>query len=167
MQHRSRVFVATLTLSLFSMASWGAGSHAGAHHDSAIGEPGKRSRVSRSVHIDMSDTMRFSPASVDAKQGETIRFVVKNSGRVKHEFVLGTAKELEAHNEVMKKHPDMEHAEPNMVALAPGKKGEVIWRFTQSGRVDFACLQPGHFNAGMKGGVNVASGKPHKHEASK
>ena len=59
----------------------------------------------------------------------------------------------------MKKNPQMEHAEPNMVTLAPGKTGEVIWRFTKAGKVDFACLQPGHYEAGMKGLVDVAAGK--------
>ena len=124
-----------------------------------IGEPGKAANVSRTVKIDMSDAMRYIPASIDAKQGETIRFVVSNSGKVKHELVLGTDKELKEHYEVMKKNPEMEHADPNMVTVAPGKTGEVIWRFSRAGKVDFACLQPGHYDAGMKGLVNVAAGK--------
>ena len=105
----------------------------------------------------MTDTMRFNPSSIRVKQGDTIRFVVKNSGQLKHEFVLGTEKELKEHYEVMKKFPEMEHADPNMVTVAPGKTGDVIWRFTKAGRVDFACLQPGHYDAGMKGAVSVAA----------
>jgi Cu/Ag efflux protein CusF len=101
--------------------------------------------------------MRFSPASIAAKEGETIRFLVKNSGQVKHEFVLGTEKELKAHDELMKKFPEMEHSDPQMVTVSPGKTGEVIWRFTRPGKIDFACLQPGHYDAGMKGAVNVAA----------
>jgi len=107
------------------------------------------------VNVDMTDTMRFNPADLTVKQGETIRFIVKNSGKLKHEFVLGTAKELEAHYEVMKKSPEMEHAESNMVTVEPGKTGEVVWQFTNAGKVDFACLQPGHYDAGMKGRVTV------------
>ena len=107
----------------------------------------------------MSDAMRFTPASIEARQGETIRFVITNSGQLKHELVLGTEKELKDHYEVMKKHPEMEHADPNMVTLAAGKTGEIVWRFTRAGKVDFACLQPGHYDAGMKGLVRVASGK--------
>ena len=103
--------------------------------------------------------MRFNPSSIEARQGETVRFVVKNSGQLKHELVLGTATELAEHAEVMKKFPEMEHADANMVTVAPGKTGEVIWRFTKAGKVDFACLQPGHFDAGMKGAVAVAAGK--------
>lgn len=152
-------FTAALSvLALTACASGDHHHHAGGHDESAIGEPGKAASVTRTVQVDMSDTMRFSPASIQAKQGETIRFVVRNSGLVKHEFVLGTEKELMEHYEVMKKHPGMEHDDPKMVTVAPGKAGEVIWHFSKSGKVDFACLQPGHFDAGMKGLVTVAAG---------
>lgn len=107
----------------------------------------------------MTDAMRFNPSSVAVARGETIRFVVSNSGKLKHEFVLGTEQELKEHSEVMKKFPEMEHADPNMVTVAPGKTGEVVWQFTKTGKVDFACLQPGHYDAGMKGAVAVAAGK--------
>jgi uncharacterized cupredoxin-like copper-binding protein len=133
----------------------------------AIGVPGTAGRVSRTVQVDMSDTMRFNPASVSVKQGETIRFVVKNSGRLKHEFVLGNEGELKEHHELMKKFPDMEHADPNMVTVASGKTGEVIWQFTKAGTVDFACLQPGHYDAGMKGVVSVSAGQGGTKGASK
>ncbi len=159
MKYQATAVALTLALGVVALGARAAGSHAGGHDESAIGEPGKAAKVTRTVQIDMSDAMRFSPASIDAKQGETIRFVVKNSGKVKHELVLGTEKELKEHYEVMKKHPEMEHDDPNMVTVAPGKTGEVIWRFTKSGKVDFACLQPGHYDAGMKGLVNVAGGK--------
>jgi uncharacterized cupredoxin-like copper-binding protein len=128
-----------------------------AHGEATVGVAGRPADVTRTVHVDMTDTMRFKPDSVSVRRGETIRFVVKNSGRLKHEFVLGTEKELKAHYEQMKKFPEMEHAEPDMVTLAPGKTGEVTWQFTQSGKVDFACLQPGHYDAGMKGVVQVAA----------
>ena len=99
--------------------------------------------------------MRFTPDNVMVKQGETIKFVVKNSGKVKHEMVLGMEKELKEHYEVMKKNPEMEHADENMVTVQPGKSGEIIWQFTKAGKVNFACLQPGHYDAGMKGAVMV------------
>jgi len=70
--------------------------------------------------------------------------------------VLGTEKELKEHYEVMKKNPEMEHADGNMVTVAPGQTGEIVWQFTKTGKVDFACLQPGHYDAGMKGAVNVS-----------
>lgn len=141
-----------LLLAINAMAS---GQHAGDHGDNAIGKPGVASKVTRTVNVDMTDDMRFHSSLIDAKQGETIRFVAKNSGKVKHEMVLGTAKDLKDHYEVMKKNPEMEHADANMVTVAPGKSGEIIWQFTKAGKVDFGCLQPGHYDAGMKGLVNV------------
>jgi len=125
---------------------------------SALGEPGKAAAVSRTVEVDMLDTMRFKPPMIEVKQGETIRFRVKNAGKVKHEMVFGTPQELKEHYAMMMKMPDMEHHEPNMVTVAPGQTGELIWRFTNARVVDFACLQPGHYGAGMKGQVKVARG---------
>jgi uncharacterized cupredoxin-like copper-binding protein len=107
----------------------------------------------------MRDSMRFVPATLSVKQGETLRLVVKNSGQLTHEIVLGHEKDLKAHAEQMRKFPEMEHAEPNMLTLAAGKTGELVWKFSQSGVVNFACLQPGHFEAGMKGQMRVAAGK--------
>ena len=148
-----------LALTVVANTAMAAGQHAGGHGESAIGEPGKAANVTRTVKIDMSDAMRYTPASIDAKQGETVRFVISNTGKVKHELVLGTEKELKDHYEVMKKFPEMEHDDPNMVTVAPGKTGEVIWKFTKAGKIDFACLQPGHYDAGMKGAVAVVASK--------
>ena len=133
-----------------------AGEHAHGGTTSALGEPGKAAQVNRTVEVVMLDTMRFKPAMIEVKQGETIRFVVKNSGKVKHELVFGTPKKLKEHYAMMMKMPDMEHHEPSMVTVEPGKTGELIWRFTNARVVDFACLQPGHYGAGMKGQVKVA-----------
>ena len=99
--------------------------------------------------------MRFSPDHIQVKRGETIRFVVRNNGKVKHEMVLGSPAELKEHAALMRKFPEMEHADPNQVAVEPGQTGELVWRFTRSGKFDFACLQPGHFEAGMVGKVAV------------
>ncbi|MTW11134.1 hypothetical protein GM658_11015 [Pseudoduganella eburnea] len=128
------------------------------HHDSSqlVGKPGDPRKISRSVNVDMNDSMRFAPGSIAVKAGEVIRFVVKNSGKVKHEMVIGTAAELKEHAQAMAKFPNMEHDEPNQVTLEPGKTGSIVWQFDKAGKVDFACLQPGHFEAGMKGQVVVS-----------
>ena len=98
-----------------------------------------------------------TPDAVSVRQGETIRFVVKNSGQLKHEFNLGTEADLKAHYAQMLKFPEMEHDDPNVASVEPGKTGEVIWQFTKAGTVAFACLHPGHYAAGMKGTVKVSS----------
>ena len=163
---KTRTTFMALATVLCAVAATAGGLHAGSqgHEEAAIGQPGPASQVTRTVQVDMTDTMRFSPANLAVKQGETIRFIVKNSGQLKHEFVLGTVKELQAHYELMKKFPGMEHADANMLAVAPGQTGEMIWQFTAAGPVDFACLQPGHFDAGMKGVIKVAGSKTKRKE---
>lgn len=157
---KSRHLLLTIPALLAAFAVHASGTHAGGHQSSqSIGIPGVAAKVTRTVNVEMSDDMRFSAAKIVAKQGETIRFIAKNNGKVKHEMVLGSEKELKEHYELMKKNPEMEHDEPNMVSVAPGQSGEIIWQFTKAGRVDFACLQPGHYEAGMKGLVNVAGTK--------
>lgn len=150
----SSVVLAFLASSSVALAS---GNHAGGHGESAIGTPGVAAKVNRTIAVEMSDAMRYTPSDIQVKKGETIRFAVKNSGQVKHEMSLGTEKELLEHLEVMKKFPNMEHDEPGKLTLAPGQQGEIIWKFTKTGAVDFACLMPGHFEAGMKGKVKVAA----------
>lgn len=156
----SKSTLTALAITVMSAAALAAGTHAGGHHGdagaSAIGQPGQASQVTRTVNVDMSDAMRFTPAQIKVKRGETIRFVVHNSGQLKHEMVFGTEQELKEHYEVMKKFPEMEHEDANQVNVAPGQTGELIWTFTQSGPVNFACLHVGHYEAGMVGVVNVA-----------
>jgi uncharacterized cupredoxin-like copper-binding protein len=161
---KPRIIVCALVLSLVSITGAPAysdenhGKKADQHangHATALGKPGNPEKVTRSIQVEMIDTMRFKPASIKVKRGETIRFIVRNAGKVKHEMVLGTMKELKKHAELMRKFPDMKHADPNQVAVEPGKTGELIWQFTNAGTFDFACLQPGHFEAGMVGKVGV------------
>lgn len=149
----SSLFLASIVLA--SSAAFAGGKHAGGHDASTAGEPGVAANVTRTIQVDAADNMRFTPNNVNVKQGETIRFVIKNSGQVPHEFSLGTEKELKEHYEVMKKFPGMEHEEANQISLKPGQQGEVIWRFTKTGVVHFACLRVGHYDAGMKGSVKV------------
>lgn len=141
--------------------TWASGQHAGehAHKPAAIGKPGAQKQVNRTVNVEMTDAMRFVPSEVAVQKGETIHFIVRNTGKLRHEFVLGTEKELKEHAELMKKFPSMQHEESNMVFVEPGQSGNVIWQFTRAGKVPFACLQAGHFDAGMKGLVTVAAGK--------
>ena len=152
--------IAVCSMVFVSSFVYASGNHAGGHGEAeTIGQPGKAENISRTIMITMFDTMRYSPASISVKQGETIKFIVKNSGKTKHELVLGTEKELKEHYELMKKNPEMEHADENMVTVQPGESGEIIWHFTKAGKIDFACLLPGHYDAGMKGTVRVKSRK--------
>ena len=111
----------------------------------------------RSITITMTDNMRFTPDRIDVRQGETVKIVLKNSGKMLHEFVLGTKKELEEHAALMLKFPTMEHDEPYMAHVPVGKTGQIIWTFNRAGDFDFACLIAGHYQAGMVGKVTVAA----------
>ena len=152
----------SLGLLLGSGAAWAAGEHHSGHHaaapakqQKAWGIAGEPEQVSRTIEISMSDQMRFSPDQLDVKQGETIRFVHRNEGQVMHEFVLGTQAELQAHAAMMATSAGMQHESADMTHVAPGQREEVIWTFNRVGEFDFACLIPGHYQAGMVGKVRV------------
>ena len=162
----------TGALALLSTVAWAHGPgkmdaqskdkmHAAHHHASAVkeqkdwgigGDPGN---VSRTIKIVMSDDMKFSPNQISIKKDETIRFQIVNSGKAMHEMVIGTKKELDEHAAMMLKHPNMEHDEPYMAHVEPGKAQDLIWQFNRAGEFDFACLIPGHYQAGMVGKIKV------------
>ena len=123
--------------------------------EKAFGREGDPRKVTRTIKVDMSDRMRFSPDALKIKRGEVVRFEVKNSGKVMHEMVLGTIEELKQHAELMRKHPGMEHDEPYMAHVAPGKVERIVWQFTKPGEFHYGCLVPGHFEAGMVGKIVV------------
>ena len=120
------------------------------------GIAGDARQVRRTIAVSMGDDMRFTPAVIDVRPGETVRFKVTNRGTLMHEFVIGTRPELEAHAALMIKFPDMEHDEPYMAHVPAGQTGEIIWTFNRPGEFEFACLIAGHFSAGMKGVLRVA-----------
>lgn len=124
-------------------------------HAADLGKPASIGAATRTVEVAMGDSMRFRPERIEIRRGETIRFVVRNQGQVKHEFVLGTLAELKKHAALMAKFPQMEHDDPNAVSVEAGKTAEFAWTFARSGSFEFACLIPGHFEAGMKGKIIV------------
>lgn len=134
-------------------AAAGTGTYGG--HAAALGKPASIKEATQTVEIDMGDSMRFKPERIEIKRGTTIRFVVRNHGQAKHEMVLGTRAELKKHAALMARFPEMEHDDPNAVTVESGKTREFAWTFTKSGNFDFACLVPGHLEAGMKGRIIV------------
>ncbi len=143
------------------VVSAGISSGAWAHGDEkhfAAGAPGNPKQKSRTVEIVMREgngTMSYSHDTIVVKRGEQIRFILRNEGALTHEFMLASVKENEEHGKVMEKHPEMEHDDPNGKTLEPGKSAEVLWKFTNSGTFEFACLIPGHHQGGMHGLVIV------------
>lgn len=123
------------------------------------GIAGDRKDARRTVRVAMSDDMRFTPSTIDVNEGETVRFVVTNKGKVLHEMVIGTRKALDEHAALMQKFPGMEHDEPHMAHVPAGRKGELVWTFNRPGEFGFACLIPGHYQAGMVGTIKVAAAR--------
>jgi uncharacterized cupredoxin-like copper-binding protein len=138
--------------------------------ETPFGRPGSPNHAERTIHVAMNDRMQFvaqvphgsrrtdvasgirphaMPGDIEVKRGETVRFVVRNEGALMHEMVIGTMKDLKKHAALMRKHPEMEHDEPHMAHVAPGKEGEMTWQFTRPGEFYYACLMPGHLEAGM------------------
>ena len=126
----------------------------------AWGIAGDTQAVARTITLRMTDDMRFTPRHIEVREGETVRLRAENKGKVLHEIVIGTKPELDAHAEMMAKHPGMEHDEPYMAHVGAGKKGDIVWQFNRAGQFDFACLIAGHYQAGMTGTITVLPRKP-------
>jgi uncharacterized cupredoxin-like copper-binding protein len=154
--------------SIIAVAAGTAWSHGGSHEKKAaaktaqvnaeehvFGRAGDPKKVNRTIQVGMDDTMHFTPGDLVLKKGDTVRFLVRNDGKIMHEMVIGSLKELKEHAEVMRKFPDMEHDEPYMAHVAPGKHGELLWQFTRTGEFFYACLIPGHLEAGMIAKITV------------
>ena len=162
-----KILQAIFFTTTISLMAFGALGHEGKHDkkkDAVIkkeqkewGIAGEAKDAKRTITLAMSDTMRFTPDKIEVKQGETVRISLKNTGKILHEMVIGTKKELEEHAALMVKFPTMEHDEPYMAHIPPGKTGEIIWTFNRVGEFDFACLIAGHYQAGMVGKIMVAA----------
>ena len=158
---RSGIFLVALTLAGSATAQ---GQHGHEHdanhahaHDSPFGRAADPKKATRTIRVDMTDNMRYTPAEIRVKRGEIVRFVATNKGKVQHEMVLGTMDELKKHAEKMRSQPQMEHPdEEHGAEVEAGKTGTFAWQFTKAGEFYYACLIPGHFEAGMVGKVIVA-----------
>ena len=145
-----------LTTVLFlGAATFSAIAHEGEHFSAGV--PGNPKKPARTVTVVMSDDngMKFTPDHLDVKKGEQVHFIIQNKGALKHEFMLASVADNDKHAKLMMKYPDMEHDDPNAKSVDPGKSAEILWRFSKGGTFEFACLIPGHREAGMHGTVTV------------
>ena len=111
----------------------------------------------RTIEIRMTDNMRFTPDRIQVRQGENIRFVVRNDGKMLHEMVIGSKAHLDEHAALMMKFPDMGHDDPDMTHVKPGQNDRIVWNFNRPGEFQFACLVAGHYQAGMVGRISVTA----------
>lgn len=142
----------------FAAFAHGPSDHADHGHEVAYGRPGDSKGAIREVVVMMKEVdgrMLFEPARIHIKTGEQIRFRFENVGELEHEFLLGTPDEIEEHAEMMKSMPDMKHDDSNAKQVTAKARGNLVWHFTKAGEFDFACLIPGHREAGMTGKIVV------------
>ena len=157
-----KLFALPAALMLAAGSAFAAGSgdhsHGGDHARMPAGQPGDPAQVDRTVEIRMIETdggMGYEPASLDVETGETVRLDVVNDGTLEHELVLGTEESNLDHKAEMADNSQMAHDDPNAVRLEPGESGDLVWTFDAEGTFQFACLIPGHMEAGMHGPVRV------------
>ena len=153
---------------LLSGGQHGPGMHTGAASDepptatssaaeAGAGGPAAADQASRSVEVTAGDSMAFDPPSLEVAAGETITFVVTNTGTNVHEFTLGDAAMQREHADAMAHMPaGMAHELPNSVAVQPGETKRLTWRFGAGGTLEYACHEPGHYDAGMHGSITVS-----------
>ena len=135
--------------------------HGGDGHSHDHGAPTQVLTPSmKEIRIEVDDTMRFSPATWEAQAGEPIRIILVNKGKVDHELVIGTEKEIIAHAKEMANPNTKGHHHTNEVSAKSGQQAELVWTFKKPGQYAMACFEPGHYEAGMKGVINVVT---HKH----
>ena len=142
----------------------------GPGHAMSGGKPGDAAKVTRTVEIVATDNA-FSLKSLQVRDGETVRFVIRNDGFETHEFLIGTAHEHAEHLEMMKamleeqKRTGHVHDMSTMdehasgVTVAPGKTGAFVWIFARTANLEFACDIPGHYQDGMHGAISFGGGQ--------
>lgn len=140
----------------------GAMNHGAMNHEMPGGMPGDAKNVSRTVVIVAKDT-EFNLKKIQVKDGETIRFIVKNKGELVHEMTIGTPEMQKQHQAEMMKMMDaghleadkvvgkMDHSHGNSALVEPGREAEIVWMFHKGATLEFGCNVPGHYDQGMKG----------------
>jgi len=162
MKTKLLIGIFAVTLSINAYASGGHQSNHGhgnsekqEQHTFAAGTPGKLSEVKRTIEFKAMDNMRYDQSSINVRAGETIRFIVTNTGKLRHEFSIGDSEEQVKHAKMMKAMPGMKHNDPNTISLAAGETGEILWKFSESSDIEIACHVAGHYEAGMKADIRV------------
>jgi uncharacterized cupredoxin-like copper-binding protein len=151
-----RPIVSSAAAAVLVLAVASASAHDETHFSAgAPGDPGQPAKAVTVVMSEGDGNMTFTPDRLAVRKGEQVRFTIQNKGALPHEFRLASVKDNDEHAAMMREMPDMKHNEANAITLEPGKTGELLWRFTRSGTFEFACLIPGHREAGMHGTVSV------------
>ena len=150
--------VVVIAASLYSLSYFNEHGSDGHSHDH--GAPTQVLAPSmRELRIEVDDGMRFIPAKWEAQAGEPIRIILVNKGKVDHELVIGSENEIITHAKEMASPGAKGHHHTNEISAKPGQQAELVWTFKKPGQYAMACFEPGHYEAGMKGVINVVTKK--------
>ena len=162
-----------VVLALAAPATMQAAEAHGPGHAMSGGKMGDARKATRVIEVVATDNA-FSLKSLEVKDGETVRFVVRNDGLDPHELLIGTRAEHAEHLKMMRDmmeaqkkpggqpgpagHAGHAMATPMMqhgsgVMVAPGKTESFVWTFARTPDLEFACDIPGHYEDGMRGPI--------------
>lgn len=119
---------------------------------SAVGMPAAGTKPDKVVHVILKDDMTISfKRDVEIKPNDVVQFVVMNTGKDDHEFVIGSPAEQIAHRKMMENPTEDHdhHSMGNVLYLKPGKAGQLTWHFHGEKEIEFACNIPDHAEDGM------------------
>lgn len=156
--------VVAVLLALNGGAVLAHGRHGGSHADAVarstagtpFGRPGDAQKVSRTVAVNMGDTTCQTPGELALRVGETVRFLIRNSGRETHELVIGTMSAVKEHAEAVEEGADGDHDEPYMAHVEPQATQSIVWQFTRVGIFYYGCHVPGLPGPGVIGRITVS-----------
>jgi uncharacterized cupredoxin-like copper-binding protein len=161
---RSGAFAVAVGLAV-AIASCGGDPGSGAGHSSGMhggngsmmdfGAPADPNDANRTIEIEALDSLDFDPDALKIESGDVVTFIVTNVGRDDHEFVLGDERFQAEHEEAMGE-GDMEHGGGMAVEIGPGESKEITWRFDEAGEILYGCHEPGHYDGGMVGTIEVS-----------
>ncbi len=99
----------------------------------------------RTIRINAGPGDAFYPSSITVQRGETITFLVTTMGPAEHEFMVGPADAVAADRE----------GTPEVSGLAMMQTKSLSYTFDGTGPYAYACHEPGHYEAGMRGTITI------------
>ncbi|MEI8595848.1 copper-resistant cuproprotein CopI [Photobacterium sp. Hal280] len=118
---------------------------------SAVGMPAQGAKPDKVVHVILSDDMKIRfKKDVQIEANDVVQFVVMNTGKIDHEFSIGSMAEQLKHREMMRNMTTGHaHDSGSTVTVKPGQAKQLRWYFHGEPDVELACNIPGHAEAGM------------------
>lgn len=152
------------------------------HEDAAV-TPASLAAPDQTVLMEATDDMRFMPGDITVREGDTVAFVITNTGVLPHELVIGDSELQQAHEAEMAEigTEDADHADdhagmsevapeaadhahgqdaealPFAISVPAGETATLVYMFDEPGALLYGCHVPGHYPAGMKGTITITT----------